>query len=195
MRQQGTITRWNDERGFGFITPTSGGPEAFVHVSALPSGTRPSVGSTITYRPAADDRGRPRAADVEYVGSGRRRHALPQGAVAAMIAATLFIGGVGVLAVIDVLPLVVPGVLLLLSAVAYFMYRFDKLAAVRGERRVPESSLHLVSLIGGWPGALVARHALRHKTRKQPFRTAYWLTVVANCAVLAWIGVVQPLPF
>ena len=112
-----------------------------------------------------------------------------------MIAATLFIGGVGVLAVIDVLPLVVPGVLLLLSAVAYFMYRFDKLAAVRGERRVPESSLHLVSLIGGWPGALVARHALRHKTRKQPFRTAYWLTVVANCAVLAWIGVVQPLPF
>ncbi|AQX16957.1 hypothetical protein BKM78_14310 [Tessaracoccus sp. T2.5-30] len=51
------------------------------------------------------------------------------------------------------------------------MYRADKVAAVQGAWRVPESSLHLVSLLGGWPGALVARHAFWHKTRKQPFRT------------------------
>lgn len=194
MRQQGTITRWNNERGFGFITPTSGGPAAFVHASALPSGSRPSVGSTVTYRPSADDQGRPRAADVQYLGSGGRRRALPQGAVAAVIVATSFIGLVGVLAVIDVLPVVVPAALLLLSVVAYFMYRFDKMAAVRGERRVPESTLHLVSLFGGWPGALVARHVLRHKTRKQPFRTAYWITVVVNCCLVAWLGIAQPLP-
>lgn len=195
MRQQGTITRWNDQRGFGFIAPSSGGSEAFVHVSALPSGTRPSVGSTVTYRPSTDDRGRPRAADVQYIGSRGRRQVTPPGAIAAAVAATLFVALVGVLAVVDVLPLAVPGLMLVLSVVAYLMYRFDKLAAVRSERRVPESTLHLVSLIGGWPGALIARHVLRHKTRKQPFRTAYWLTVVANCGVIAWVAVAQPLSF
>ncbi|MHA6524737.1 DUF1294 domain-containing protein [Tessaracoccus sp. G1721] len=195
MRQQGTITRWNDERGFGFITPASGGQAAFVHVSALPSGTRPTVGSTVTYRPDADERGRPRAADVQYAGQDRRRRVLPQGTVAAVIVATASVGLVGVLAAVEVLPLAVPGVLLVMSVVAYVMYRSDKAAAVRGERRVPESTLHLVSLIGGWPGALIARHTLRHKTRKQPFRTAYWLTVVANCGLIAWLAVAQPLPF
>ena len=196
MRQQGTITRWNDDRGYGFITPSSGGPAAFVHVSSLTSGSRPSVGSTVTYRPTADDQGRPRAVDVRHVGSGgRHRRALPPGTVAAVMVAAASLVLVGVLAVIDILPLAVPAALLTLSLVAFLMYRFDKLAAVRGERRIPESSLHLVSLLGGWPGALVARHVLRHKTRKQPFRTAYWLTVVANCCVIAWMAIWQPLPF
>jgi uncharacterized membrane protein YsdA (DUF1294 family) len=40
--------------------------------------------------------------------------------------------------------------------------------------------------VGGWPGALVARRVLRHKTTKQPFRTIVWLTVIATCVALAW---------
>lgn len=43
----------------------------------------------------------------------------------------------------------------------------------------------MLAVLGGWPGALAAQQALRHKTRKQPFRTVFWLTVVVNCAVLA----------
>ena len=40
--------------------------------------------------------------------------------------------------------------------------------------------------LGGWPGALVGRKVFRHKTSKQPFRTIFWCTVIANCVVLAW---------
>lgn len=35
MSQQGTVKFFNDEKGFGFITPTTGGSEIFVHTSGL----------------------------------------------------------------------------------------------------------------------------------------------------------------
>ncbi len=92
-----------------------------------------------------------------------------------------------------------PGVLLLLAPYAFFSlvsvvsYRADKRAAQRGTRRTPEARLHLIDLLGGWPGGLVARHAFRHKTRKQPFRTVFWCTVVVNCATVAWLVYGRPL--
>ena len=47
MRATGILRSWNDERGFGFIAPTQGGAELFVHISALPrDGSRPVVGET-----------------------------------------------------------------------------------------------------------------------------------------------------
>ncbi len=73
-----------------------------------------------------------------------------------------------------------------LSLLAVAMYRADKKAAAIRSWRVRESTLHFVALAGGWPGALFARHWLRHKTVKQPFRTVFHVTVVANCAWLAW---------
>jgi uncharacterized membrane protein YsdA (DUF1294 family) len=76
---------------------------------------------------------------------------------------------------------------LVLSVTSFVMYGVDKTAARHGGSRIPEITLHLVALAGGWPGALVGRHVFRHKTRKQPFRTIFWCTVVANCSVLAWV--------
>jgi uncharacterized membrane protein YsdA (DUF1294 family) len=42
--------------------------------------------------------------------------------------------------------------------------------------------------LGGWPGALVAQSVLRHKSRNQPFRIIFWLTVILNCAAIAWLS-------
>ena len=74
-----------------------------------------------------------------------------------------------------------------LSAAAFIMYGMDKSAAEKGARRISESTLHLVSLAGGWPGALAGQKVFRHKTKKQPFRRIFWITVVANSAALAWV--------
>jgi uncharacterized membrane protein YsdA (DUF1294 family) len=52
---------------------------------------------------------------------------------------------------------------------------------------VSESTLHTLSLVGGWPGALVAQQVLRHKSNKATFRTAFWGTVVANVAGFVFI--------
>jgi len=93
----------------------------------------------------------------------------------------------------DILPVagVVAAIVVALSLAAYAVYAFDKRAAVAGRRRVPESTLLLLGVAGGWPGALVAQQTLRHKTRKQPFQLVFWASVVVNVAVL--VGTVYTL--
>lgn len=81
-------------------------------------------------------------------------------------------------------PQLLAGLYLLLSVVSFVVYALDKLAAVRGWRRIPEATLHLIALAGGWPGALAAQALFRHKTRKQPFRTIFWGTVAVNVAAV-----------
>jgi hypothetical protein len=48
------------------------------------------------------------------------------------------------------------------------------------------STLHLLALLGGCPGAALAQQVLRHKSSKQDFRVIFWFTVVINLAVLGW---------
>ncbi len=65
MRIEGTLTKWNDDRGFGFITPTQGGSEVFVHVSAFPKdGRRPAIGERLTFEVETDAAGKKRAKNL-----------------------------------------------------------------------------------------------------------------------------------
>ncbi len=68
MRIEGTLARWNDERGFGFISPGKGGnPDVFVHVSAFPKGgPRPSIGELITFEIETDKDGKKRATKLLF---------------------------------------------------------------------------------------------------------------------------------
>ena len=75
---------------------------------------------------------------------------------------------------------------LVIGLVTFFVYAKDKRAAINGNWRVPEKTLHVFSVAGGWLGALIAQDKLRHKTQKQPFRAIYWLTVAMNIAVFIW---------
>jgi uncharacterized membrane protein YsdA (DUF1294 family) len=43
---------------------------------------------------------------------------------------------------------------------------------------VPERTLHLLALLGGWPGAILGQRHFRHKTRKVSFLFAFWAVVV-----------------
>jgi uncharacterized membrane protein YsdA (DUF1294 family) len=83
------------------------------------------------------------------------------------------------------------GAPLAMSAFAFFAYRSDKRSAEAGEWRIPEATLHLISLIGGWPGAFLAQRALRHKTSKTSFQFVFWSVVllhqfVALDSLLMW---------
>lgn len=69
MRFDGKLEKWNDDRGFGFITPLRGGDSVFVHISAFQSdGRRPRVGELLSFEvePAAD--GKRRAVNVQRPG-------------------------------------------------------------------------------------------------------------------------------
>lgn len=77
------------------------------------------------------------------------------------------------------------------SLAALLLYGIDKAAARRDRRRIRESTLHLVALAGGWPGALLARRAFRHKTRKQPFGAILWGCVALNVGLVAWLATAE----
>ena len=79
-------------------------------------------------------------------------------------------------------PLLLSLFVLIISLLCYFYYAKDKKAAMTGSWRVPENTLHLLALLGGWPGALYAQQRLRHKTQKTSFRVVFFLSVLANCS-------------
>ena len=80
--------------------------------------------------------------------------------------------------------------LLLINVLTLAMYGADKMAARRAMRRVPEATLLVFGLIGGWPGAIIGQQLFRHKTQKQPFRTRFFISVALNVAALAGLYVV-----
>lgn len=183
MRFQGTITKWKDDEGYGFITPRGGGKQVFLHISALDKSTsRPEEKSVVTYEVEVDEKDRPQARSVQYVGSeDEGARAFPKWPIAIALA---ILGGICTWAAIGDLPGLLPPCFIALSLISYLVYGYDKSQAQTNGWRIPESTLHLLSLLGGWPGAICAQHIMRHKIKKPSFMATFWLTVFLNCAAL-----------
>jgi len=198
MRFNGTIKAWNDERGFGFITPSRGGQEIFVHIKAFSRrGARPEVGQAVTFEVELNPQGKKRAKAVEPLHPAapfpRRLQtwSAPWGAASYLAIPAFLVLYVAAAFIWDV-PAWVAGLYVVASILAFVVYAIDKSAAVADSPRIPEAVLLFVGLAGGWPGAIVAQQVLRHKSSKASFRSAFWNTVVVN--VVAFI-VLAALPF
>lgn len=189
MRYQGKITTWKDDQGFGFITPNMGGEPVFVHIKAFANRQRRPAGSEIvTYEMANDAKGRLQARNVAYVSE---RRAAPRSSFGPsrlpLVLAALFLVFVAFIGLTARVPLGLLGLYAGASLVTFIAYAIDKSAAQSGRWRTQESTLHLLALIGGWPGALIAQNRLRHKSRKGSFLLVFWVTVLLNCGGLIWL--------
>jgi len=76
-----------------------------------------------------------------------------------------------------------------ISVATFILYAIDKSAAVHQRWRVRENTLHLISILGGWPGAFLGQTLFRHKTQKRSFRIVFWLTVTVNLIIIFFIFV------
>jgi uncharacterized membrane protein YsdA (DUF1294 family) len=74
---------------------------------------------------------------------------------------------------------------LAINAATFAAFAWDKRAAERRAWRIPERRLLTLAAFGGSPGALAAQQLLRHKTRKEPFRTALRAVAAVHMALLA----------
>lgn len=181
----------NAERGFGFVTPVGDGERVFLHISAIADRRRqPAEGDMVTYEVALDERKRPRAVSVRpsillsqksQTASQRASGSTP------LMVASLFLLFVIVETLAGRLPLTIISIYGSVSVVTFLVYWVDKSAAKHGHWRTKESSLLLLGLAGGWPGAVVAQRSLRHKSRKESFQGAFWVTVVMNSVALGWL--------
>ena len=175
MRSKGKITSWNDDKGFGFITPFDGSDRIFIHIKAIKNrGRRPVANDVVTYSISKDNQGRTRAIDATLAGEKPRKMAAQESNHPVMIIAWFFLIVVGMSCFFTELPLIVLGAYVLLSMITFIAYAIDKSAAQAGRWRTAEASLHLLALLGGWPGALLAQQTLRHKSKKGSFRVELW---------------------
>lgn len=181
MRIHGILTSWNDDKGFGFIEHAQG--KFFAHISQFPKHSRrPVAGDKVSFIAGKDQQSRPQAQQIQL--SGQWLPANKSGR--ALLAALAFITLLGALALAGYIPWLVLYWYAGMSALTFGDYALDKSAARQGRRRTPENRLHLLAVSGGWPGALYARQALRHKSAKTSFSAVFYITVIVNLAALGY---------
>lgn len=194
MRYQGKITDWKDDLGYGFVIPNgdgalnTSGKRAFVHIKnfSKPS-SRPINGDFITYELDTDKNQRLFAKNIAFASRKKTQNTPRKNSNLGVKSSIIFCVLLALSVLVGKLPLVVLEIYCVLSALTFANYALDKSAAQKGRWRTAESQLHLLSLIGGWPGAVLAQKVLRHKSVKKEFQSVFYATVIINCAALAWL--------
>lgn len=184
-RYQGKVTSWKDEQGFGFITPNTGGKQVFVHITAFSNHHRRPIGNEIvSYEVTKDASGKLKAERVQYIDAPSRS----KDGQFLLLFAIIFLVCMAISVFAGKLQLWVLGIYLLVSSsCTLIVYILDKMAASQNNRRTSEKTLHLLALIGGWPGAIIGQKLFRHKSKKLSFQVIFWATIILNCATLAWL--------
>ena len=202
--QQGKVRKWQEDKGFGFIE-TEAGESVFFHVSEFKAPRRPVNGDEVVFTTGPDSQGRMQAKQVqelEFVQQKiahknkqiRKRNAhksqqadFEEGQKKRLFLGVGFYGMLILLAATNKLSWLVVTWYIAIGIITYIVYAKDKAAAQNNNWRTAETTLHILSALGGWVGAMVAQTYLRHKSQKADFRVAYYLTVVINLAGLLFV--------
>ena len=80
-------------------------------------------------------------------------------------------------------------ILFILNMMVFMIYGADKYRAVRGDRRISESTLLLCGFLFGAAGALLGMLLFRHKIRNLKFRILLPLAAIADGIVIYALAV------
>ncbi len=187
-RVKGKLVKWHEDKAFGFIAPNSGGKNVFIHKTALCNKDRePKLNDIITFSMSKDRNGRYCASNATFTGEKLKIKEANKAKMLSVYLSLTFLATLSFAYFVGELPVKILSVYIGLSVFTFIAYAVDKLKAQRGAWRTQESTLHLLSLVGGWPGAAFAQQFLRHKSAKKPFLISYWMTIAINIAALTWL--------
>lgn len=193
---KGVIETWKRDEGYGFIQPNGGGKDYFFHKSALNSDHAPAVGQRVSFTAGRDAKGRLRAENIT-IESGRSRAKpvgkRPEGGLGLPDFDGLGLADIGTSRLlIFLIPFLITaiaqawvflGIYVITSLVGFVLIMQDKRFAQHDMWRIPESTLHVLELVGGWPGSGIAQQIFRHKTRKTSYQVTFWVIAVVHLVV------------
>ncbi len=70
-----------------------------------------------------------------------------------------------------------------LSVLLFIFYGHDKLTARKGGSRIPEMTLHILAVLGGFPGGIIGRHLFRHKIKKKSFAAVLLISALLHISI------------
>lgn len=177
MAIAGKISEWNDAKGYGFITVDNYRGKIFFHISDLQGhAQRPKVNEAVHFKLTKEPDGSLHAVDIHRPLVYGLSLALSVWFITVLFASIYLVK----------YPPIVVLFYILISAITYAVYAFDRSAMYHNDWRVSEWLLHTLSVLGGWPGALMAQALLKFKTLEQPFRMIFWLTVLINFSIFVY---------
>jgi uncharacterized membrane protein YsdA (DUF1294 family) len=147
------------------------------------------VNDRVQYQVEKDATGRLQATEVLFEGESA--------VIWTGLHARVFVAGAFILFVFwqtaqHALPAAIIWFYLIASPITFIAYGWDKKAAKSNRRRIPEQTLHLFELLGGWPGAWIAQQHFHHKSRKLSYQFGFWFCVVINCGFI--VGYIKLFP-
>lgn len=198
MRFQGRISEWHDDKGYGFISENGTDRRVFLHIKSFTKRSRrPNLGDVVTYEIKVDGKGRSNAertslkSQTNGMDLSKRNSSLTLPKIHNGFAIA-FIVFLIVMVIFGKLPNGIPAIVIGLSLITFIIYYMDKFAAVKGKRRTPEDTLHVLGLLGGWPGAAFAQKSFRHKCSKRSFQIKFLITVALNSCFILWLSIQIP---
>jgi uncharacterized membrane protein YsdA (DUF1294 family)/cold shock CspA family protein len=189
---KGKLVLWNDDKGFGFVRPSTNEKDLFVHISAIKNyqkgqSRRPAVGDVVHYQPIppAEAEGQRRITRAVVLGLNDALFGFDadHGPWWSSLGIRLLAGAPVLLCFYliwrtgNFLPLLS---YLMMSALSAMYFADDKRRAMTHSWRIPEVYLHCFELLGGWPGALLSQKAFRHKNRKGNYQRVFWEIVTLH---------------
>ncbi|MGF6147968.1 RNA chaperone/anti-terminator [Kingella potus] len=201
-KQTGTVARWHDDKGYGFIRCDDNGREVFFHISQFRADRRPECGDRVAFA-LAERQGKTQAVSVQELAFVQRKamarkrqekqrqqqqQAFASGRSSQATVVAALYAGVAVLCAAGRLPWLLFAWYIVAGIITFAAYYSDKQAAQAGEWRIKEDTLHMLALLGGWGGALLAQAYMRHKSQKASFRSVFYATVFFNTAALLYLA-------
>jgi uncharacterized membrane protein YsdA (DUF1294 family)/cold shock CspA family protein len=204
--RKGQLIKWKDDRGFGFIEPSEGSQEVFIHIKSFKNlKRRPQVGDFICYELTIEKEGKLRASNAsieeiiskpitEFSSSPTpvKLKSQPLVKSSSLPLETFLLSllpGLGSIhfAITTGIPL--PLVLYpLMSLITLALYADDKSRAKKGVWRISEKTLHICEFLGGWLGGFVAQRKLNHKSTKPAYQFEFWTIVTIHLAFwVVWL--------
>ena len=174
-RDKGTLIRWNNDKGYGFIRSCNNKEDIFLHVKSLPHHQRrPKVNDVLTYEVGVDEKQQHYARSAKIEGIAWSYFTI------IWLGVTIFFGIYVYFVLQQKLPFHPLAIYAAMSLLTIRAYGRDKRAARLGTWRTPERRLHIFEMLGGWPGALFAQVCYRHKYRKTKYQIIFWMIVASH---------------